>query len=104
MEIRFKSFKVLNPIDETVIGRVTAAIKKNNDDTSLVSFAFCSPKDRYDKKHGQVLAFAFLIHKQANKRLILSKVTNDSLKEAIIDFAELRNIQWVTTLKNPVIV
>jgi hypothetical protein len=90
---RFRTFHVLNK-DKKEIGRITSVKLLTEDGKYLVAFAFCSPKDRYHKKFGQMVAFGRLLNRP-KKRYITYDGSVQDLKDMAIAVAEMKGIKWI---------
>ena len=92
-KIFYRTFHVL---DEGMkeIGKITSAKQYDEDGSMVVSFAFCSPKDRYAKKHGQLIAGGRLMNKP-KKRYRTYTTTLQEIKELALAVAQMKNIKWM---------
>jgi hypothetical protein len=99
---RFRTFHVLNKEQEE-IGRITAVKKQEEDGRYLVAFAFCSPKDRYHKKFGQMVALGRLAHKP-KKRYVTYNGSVEELKEMALAVASMKGIGWIEKEKEVILV
>ena len=90
---RFRTFHVLNR-EQKEIGRITSVKRLDEDNKYQVAFAFCSPKDRYNKKFGQMIAHGRLINRP-KKRYITYDGSVQDLKDMAIAVASMRGIKWI---------
>lgn len=89
--------------DGNRVGIVTTCI---NHTLKRLSFSFCSPKDRYNRDYGRWLAF---VRQKAPENRVkkcwrsfdgTSTLTSDFIREACMDVAVGRNVQWfIDTVK-----
>ncbi|HQO99900.1 MAG TPA: hypothetical protein PL042_04745 [Caldisericia bacterium] len=91
-KILFRTFHVLNE-NAKEIGRVTVAKRFEEDGALKVAFAFCSPKDKYAKKHGQLIAKGRLLNRP-KKRFVTYNTSIQELKDIVSAYAEMRDIKW----------
>ncbi len=79
-----------------VIGHATVCIDPQR---KRISFSFCSPKDHYSKIYGRWLATVRL-NAPENRvrkcwRTFENNLTTEQIKDALIDIARVRGIQWI---------
>jgi len=95
--IRFRTFHVLDD-DAKEIGKITAARRFDDDGSVLVAFSFCSPKDKYNKKMGQLRAAGRLLNKP-KKRYRTFNASVQEMKDLAIAVAEQKGIKWLEKAK-----
>jgi len=101
-DYRFRTFHVLNK-DHKEIGRITAVKQQDVDGKYLVAFAFCSPKDHYHKKFGQMVALGRLAHRPS-KRYVTFNGSVQELKDMALAVAEMKGIGWIEKHKEVILV
>ena len=90
--IRFRTYHIVR--GETELGRATMAkviIPETGD--AVISFAFCSPKDKYCKVKGQLIACGRLA--RVGKRRTLNNPSPENIKKLLVAEAEYRRIKWL---------
>ena len=98
-KITTKTYTVVRDTDDIVpIGRIVAAILPIDDSKKKfrVQFAYCSPKDQFDKKRGQQIAILRLLsHKHP---IEFERVEGESLFETIktyiIKDSYRKDVRW----------
>jgi len=90
---RFRTFHVLNR-EQKEIGRITSVKRVEEGGKCLVAFAFCSPKDRYHKKFGQMIALGRLLNRP-KKRYVTYEGSVQDLKDMAIAVASMKGIKWI---------
>ena len=96
--IKFRTFHVLDK-DSKEIGKITAARRYDDDGSVLVAFSFCSPKDRYNKKMGQLRAAGRLLNKP-KKRYRTFNASVQEIRELAIAVAEQHGTKWMKDAKS----
>jgi hypothetical protein len=117
-EVRFRSLHVvvpakeveaefLTPENSVELGRVTvASVPDGRDDEGRlkfkVAFSFCSPRDMYNKKYGQFIAYQRLQkeHRDCIAEIIKSPEVPliNEIKKACLISAIKRNIHWIVDM------
>lgn len=98
MDIYFRTFHVYDKAFIKEIGRITVA-KRFSGDGIQIGVAYCGPKDRYNKKKGQLIAAGRLIKGGSGKRVQLTDRTLTTIKEAVLALAEVRKTKWLVGIE-----
>lgn len=94
MDIYFRTFHVFDKTFTREIGRITVA-KRFSGEGIQIGVAYCGPKDKYNKKKGQLIASGRLIKGGSGKRVQLNDRTLTTIKEAVLALAEVRGTKWL---------
>jgi hypothetical protein len=98
MDIRFRAFHVLDPSSEKERGRVIAAIREDKD-KAYISFSYCSPKDKYCKKYGQLIAFSRVNMKKERSEIGVENLSITRIKGLLVEDAFIRGVPWMADIE-----
>ena len=100
--VQFMTFNVATEDRSMTAGRIVVAyfFPFCNEEALLINFAFCSPRDTFDRKYGQFIAYRRLmkpdgpIFVETPKRIIRAMAAISLIKEA-----HRREVPWMRTVQ-----
>jgi|WetSurSiteA1Bulk_404760.scaffolds.fasta_scaffold209410_2 hypothetical protein len=94
--LRFRRINIASEIcSPAVLGSIVACTVRYEDDTEVVGFSFCSPRDKYCKTYGQFLAFKRCTSESLEPLIVSKEHRLLSIKQACIAEAIRLCVRWL---------